>query len=244
MGQVNQPTNVLDQIRELRREVAALRKSSGLTSAHIDSGGLTLTNDAFIRMIDDAGFEILYFGPDGSGKQIIRIRREGGTLVFFTAFAGGQQYWRLVDRFDRELFSDDTINGGMGSPWFNHPLYPLFSMPASSVYGYMHLPVASVGVETTLWQGRLPLVTHPFMVVSGIWGQVTGSNSSTYNLRLGPSSTLVGSWSETALVDRNVGPFNCTAFLDVANVTARITVTAAGTGNIACQLFTLGQRQT
>lgn len=244
MGKVNQPSNLLDRIKRLERQVAEQYKKIGLQNARIDSGGLTLTNDAFFRMVDDMGFEIVYFGPDTNGKQIIRIRREGGSLVFYTAFTGGQQYWRLVDRFGMELFSDDTLTGGMASPWLSVPMYPLFSMAASSVYAYMNLPVASVVTETVLWRGRIPLVTHPFMSVSGIFGQASGSNSSTFNLKLGFPATTVGTWSETTVVDAIRGPFNVTAYMNLVQMPVQVTATATGTGNVGCQLFSLYQRQT
>jgi len=245
VGAVNQPANLLDRIKRLERQVQEQFKKISLTNARIDRGGLTLTNDAFFRMVDDLGVEIVYFGPDNLGRQIIRIRREGGSDVMWTGFtAGGSQFWRLTDRFNRELFSDDTVTGGIARPWMSVPMYALFSMAASSVYAYMNLPVASVTTETILWQGRIPMVTHPYMTCSGIFGQAIGANTSTYNLKLGVGATVVGTWSETTITNVSRGPFNVSAFLGQPDVPVVLTATASGTGSIACQVYSLYQRQT
>lgn len=243
MGSVNLPSNILDRLKRLEQRFAELAKANGLSSARIDRGGLTLTNDAFFRMVDDLGVEIVYFGPDGSGRQIIRIRREGGSDVIWTGFTlAGNQFWRLTDRYNRELFSDDTENGGIARPWLATPLYPKFTVAASSVYSYMNLPVASVTSETTLWEGRIPMVTHPFVVVTGVFGQASGSNSSTYRLKL--NGVTVGTWSETTIVNVNRGPYNVASSLGLANMPVEVTAVASGTGNIGCQIYGLYQRQT
>lgn len=239
----NQSSNLLDQIKDLRRQIEELRKSSGLSSAILRGGGLTLLDDSFLRMVDETGVEIVYFGPDGSGRQIMRIRREGGSDVMWTGFTlAGNQFWRLTDRFNRELFSDDTENGGIARPWLDITLYPKFSVAASSVYSYMNLPVASVTTETTVWEGRIPMVTHPFLVVSGTFGQASGSNSSTYRLKV--NGVTVGTWAETTVVNVNRGPYNVASSLGLANVPVTITAEATGTGNIGCQIYSLYQRQT
>lgn len=243
MGLELQPGNLLNRLKQLERRVTEIYKKVGIASAVIRQGGLTLLDDAFFRMVDDNGVEIVYFGPDGSGRQIIRIRREGGSDVMWTGFtSAGNQFWRLTDRFNRELFSDDTENGGIARPWLSVPLYPKFTVAASSVYSYMNLPVASVAAETTLWEGRIPMVTHPFMVVTGVFGQASGSNSSTYRLKL--NGVTVGTWAETTIVNANRGPYNVAASLGLANVPVEVTAVAAGTGNIGCQIYSLYQRQT
>ncbi|ANZ35525.1 hypothetical protein BBK82_04955 [Lentzea guizhouensis] len=243
MAQTNRPTNVLDRIKHIEAELKRLRSSIGLSSATITRGGLTLLNDAFLRMVDTDETEIVYIGPDSQGRQIIRIRREGGGDVMWTGFSvAGNQFWRLTDRFNREIISDDTEVGGIARPWLAIPLYPKFTMAASAVHSYMNLPVASVVTETTLWEGRIPMVTHPYMVVSGIFGQATGSNTSTYRLKV--NGTTVGTWAETSVVNVNRGPFYVAASLSQSNVPVTITAEATGSGNIGCQVYSLYQRQT
>jgi hypothetical protein len=127
MGQVNQPSNLLDRIKRLEQQYQQLWKAIGLTSATIEKGGLTLLNDAYIRMVDDNGDEIVYIGPDGSGRQIIRIRREGGGEVLYTyTLANGNQFWALTDTASNILVSDDALSGlGIARPWIPLPHKPI-----------------------------------------------------------------------------------------------------------------------
>lgn len=123
MGQVNQPSNLLDRIIRVEKRVEEIWKKVGLASAVIRRGGLTLLDDAFIRMVDDNGDEIVYIGPDNEGKQIIRIRREGGADVLYTYTAGGRQFWALTDNTRQIVFSDDAVSGqGIARPWIPIPV--------------------------------------------------------------------------------------------------------------------------
>lgn len=238
MGLLNEPSNLLDRMVKLERGLEAVRKLAGLTSAIISRGGLTLLNDSFIKMISSLGFQILYIGPGSvAGKQIIEIRRHNGSLVFATTvhMPNGEQFWALTDRGGRILISDDADSGvGLASPWFSVPLYPYFSMAASSTWPYMNLPVASVTSETVLWSGRIPQMLHGFVGIDGVWGQASGSNSSTYKLKL--NGTTVGTWSPPALEVAAKGPFNANAFIGQQWVGVDLTVQASGTGNVACQV--------
>lgn len=118
MGVINQASNLIDRVVRLEKRVNEIWHKIGLTAATISKGGLTLINDAFLRMLDDAGIEILYFGPDSNGKQMIRIRREGGADVLFTYTASsGRQFWALTDGGDNIIASDDAISGqGLARP--------------------------------------------------------------------------------------------------------------------------------
>jgi hypothetical protein len=244
MAPTNLPEDEGSRMRRLERELKALRDRVGLSSATIRQGGLTLLDDAFLRVVDDNGVEIVYLGPDSQGRQIIRIRREGGSDVMWTGFTlAGNQFWRLTDRFNnRELFSDDTESGGIARPWLPVPMYALYSMAASSTYGYMNIAAGSIASETVLWEGRIPLVSHPRLSVSGIWGQASGSNSATYKLKL--NGTQVGTWSTGALENSEKGPFNIASYLDQTNVVAQLTVQASGTGQVGAQVFGCWLRQT
>jgi hypothetical protein len=74
MGQVNQPSNLLDRIKQVETQVARLWKSIGLSSATIAAGGLTLLNNAFVKMLDPGGNLRVYIGPDDSGQPILQIQ--------------------------------------------------------------------------------------------------------------------------------------------------------------------------
>ncbi len=245
MGKVNQPSNLLDRIKRVELDLRKLKSALGLASAIIARGGLTLIQDAFFKMIDDLGVEILYFGPDGDGRQIIRIKREGGSDVFWTGFTlSGNQFWRLSDRFNRELFSDDTESGGIARPWFVVPMHPLFSMAASSTWSYMTVPIASVTSERTLWKGKNGLNAHPYIQINGVWGQASGSNSVTYRLKV--NGNTVGTWSTAAgeLFEDTRGPYNVAPYLDLNDVRVEVTATASGSGVVACHVYACTLRQT
>lgn len=242
MGQVNQPSNLLDQIKDLRRQFEQFRKNVGLASAILRGGGLTLLEDAFLKMVDDNGVEVLYAGPNGDGKQVFALRREGGAAVLATFFTVNGQAWANFDKTGRIVVADDADTGGLARPWLPVPMYPKFTMAASSVYSYMNLPVASVTSETTLWEGRIGLNLHPYMQINGVWGQASGSNSATYRLKVG--GVQVGTWSTGTVEESIKGPFDISAHLESAEPKVELTVTASGTGNVACQVYGLVCRQT
>lgn len=154
-GQVNQPSNLLDRVKRLERQYQRLWKSPSLSSATIAQGGLTLLTDAFLRMVDDNNDEIVYIGPDEQGKQIIRVRREGGTDVLYTyTAASGRQYWALTDNAGEIVIGDDADSGqGIARPWIPVPVQTVI---------FDHLP----STPSTTWE---PLQTtgwrpkqHPF----------------------------------------------------------------------------------
>lgn len=123
MGQVNQPSNLLDRIIRLEKRVEKIWKKVGLASAVIRKGGLTLLDDAYLRMVDDNNDEIVYIGPDDEGKQIIRIRREGGADVLYTYTTGDRQFWALTDNARQIIVSDDAVSGqGIARPWIPIPV--------------------------------------------------------------------------------------------------------------------------
>jgi hypothetical protein len=243
MAATNQPQDQASTILALQRELRTLRDRVGNISAYIGQGGLTIGDSGALRMVDTNGVEIVYFGPDSQGRQVLRIRRDGGSTVLYTQFTSyGTQYWRLTDRFTRELFSDDTVSGGMARPYLPVPLYPKFSMAASSTFSYMNLAVTSLVAETTLWEGRIALVSHPFLSVAGIWGAASGTNSTIYRVRV--NGTEVGTWTSTALENASKGPFSITTWLGLQDVPVTITAIGTGTGLVACQPYHLTQRQT
>ncbi|WP_132110122.1 hypothetical protein [Actinocrispum wychmicini] len=120
---MNQPSNLLDRIIRIEKRVEDIWKKVGLASAVIRRGGLTLLDDAYLRMVDDNNTEIVYIGPDQDGKQIIRIRRDSGADVLFTYTAGGRQFWALTDNARQIVVSDDAVSGqGIARPWLPIPV--------------------------------------------------------------------------------------------------------------------------
>jgi hypothetical protein len=89
MGQINLPSNLLDRIKRAEDQITKLWKSVGLASATIASGGLTLLNNAYLKMLGTGDNEILYIGPDGGGTQVVRIRDAAGNVIFANVSGGG-----------------------------------------------------------------------------------------------------------------------------------------------------------
>jgi hypothetical protein len=159
VGQVNQPSNLLDRIVRVEKRVEEIWKKVGLASAVIRKGGLTLLDDAYLRMIDDNNDEIVYIGPDSEGKQIIRIRREGGADVLYTYTAqGGRQFWALTDNARQIVVSDDAVSGqGIARPWMPIPVQTsrFDDLPSTPNADWDQL-------QTTVWRPK----QHPFWKVS------------------------------------------------------------------------------
>jgi hypothetical protein len=76
-------------------------------------------------MVDDNNHEIVYFGPDNTGTQVIGIRREGGANVLYTFTTDtGRQFWALTDNGGRIIASDDAKSGqGLARPYVPLPFH-------------------------------------------------------------------------------------------------------------------------
>jgi hypothetical protein len=127
VGQVNQPSNLLDQIRELRQEIADVRRAVGLSSATITRGGLTIKNGAFFEMDDATGELLCYIGPDGgTGDQIFQLWRPGGQAILATQkdATSGRYFAAFHDYLGNTIFADDVQTGGLARPYLEAPMYP------------------------------------------------------------------------------------------------------------------------
>ncbi|RSD22013.1 hypothetical protein [Amycolatopsis eburnea] len=89
MGQINLPANLLDRLKRAEAQITQLWKNVGLSSATIAAGGLTLLNNAYLKMLGASNNEIVYIGPDGLGNQVVRIRDAAGNIIFGSVSAGG-----------------------------------------------------------------------------------------------------------------------------------------------------------
>lgn len=88
MGQINLPTNILDRVKRVEDQISRLWKAVGLSSATIAAGGLTLLNNAFLKMLGPTDNELVYIGPDDFGNQVVRIRDAAGNIVFGSVSGG------------------------------------------------------------------------------------------------------------------------------------------------------------
>lgn len=244
MGQINLPDNWIDEKRDLQRQIDELRAAFGLASALISRGGLRITNDAFFEMLSSAGVEIVYIGPSATaGHQTFAFRRSDGSPVFTIQLdvTSGTDFWALWDRSGQIVVSDDVQSGhGLARPWLSVPLYPQFTPTLSP--GYWAISSTNITTEKVLWEGRIPLVSHPKISVDGVWGQASGSNSSTYKLYV--NGTVVGTWSETTVTTALRGPYDVSSFHDQQNAAIQVRATATGTGDVAAQVLSCYLRQT
>ncbi len=238
MGQINQPSNLLDRIKRAERELQKLWKAVGLASATISRGGLTLLRDAFLRMVDDNDDEIVYIGPDAGGKQIFRLRREGGVPMMFTAGNEqfGRDYWAMTDSNGRVIVSDDAETGhGMARPWLPLVLYPEFVSGTADgqagALGYPYLHTDALVADALVWRGWAS-VQHPWVRIFGVFGPAsTEVTATTYRMLF--NGVEVGAWSPTSLSASWYGRFDVRDFVGEDFVDVQIRASATGTGFVA-----------
>lgn len=238
MGRVNQPEDIGSVLRALRAEIKSLRDRVGNISAYIGQGGLTIGEDGSFKMIDDTDTEIVYMGPDELGRQVIKFVREGGARILRTFFSSGGQFWSMHDKFDRTIMADDGNNGGLARPWLHVPMHPMWSQ--TGFWAYRTVDAASIVSETTLWEGRIGLVSHPYIEAYGTWGQASGTNSPTYRLYVG--GTLVQTWTPAAF-QIAVYSASIASLIDQPWIRVHLTVQATGTGQAAVGLQGVWLRQ-
>ncbi|GAA1716420.1 hypothetical protein GCM10009745_76150 [Kribbella yunnanensis] len=167
MGQINQPSNLIDQVVALRKEVDELRKRVGIGNATISGGTFTVQGDGAIRMIDADGTEILYFGPDSEGRQVIRLARDQGKRVLYTyAVSSGRQYWALTDSNNDIVVSDDAESGvGLARPW----------IPVSfELVRGQDMPTVTNGNYETVWEANFNKA-QPFIELYTVDGCDSGT---------------------------------------------------------------------
>lgn len=217
-----------------------------LYSAAISEGGLLIQGGGALRIRLDNGVEIFYAGPLtylGTPYQGIMMRRADGTAIFYTFPVGGDPNviaWSFFDQGGREIIASDATTGGLARPWIPVFLIPKLAMPAG-VFSYYNMAVSAT--ETQLWEGRIPFVSHPFIEMDGLWGQASGSNSTTYRLKL--NGTQIGTWTVSGgLVNNRRGPFDISTYLNQTWAAIELTAQSTGTGVMACHVVGCSMRQT
>lgn len=181
MGKINAASDIISQIRDLRRKVEDLVKRVGLSSAVISSGGLLIKDGGTFKMIDDDGVEIVYFGPVVQGESTASgwiFKNDAGTQMFTLSGDESSQFWALRDSTGRIVVSNDANSGaGLGTPWI--PLQPPAHIDMFSVQNTSYTTIA---------------VSYPFVQHPRIKAYLTGHTSSgSGNLRLLVNGTQLGS---------------------------------------------------
>lgn len=257
MGQVNRPANLLDRIKRVEAELKRLRSAIGLASATISRGGLTLTEGAFLRMIDANGIRRLFAGgdtdiplPDGSPQPVFRVWDGAGQKRFaiydpFPAVDGYVPVVWIWDHLDNIVLTSDR-NGGMAEPWLAIPMYAKAFPDAflDSTGTDLTLPVSACN-GNTVWEGRIGKVSHPRIQLDFVGGRVTGSSGSpTYTFVV--NGTTLDTFATTAYSSYLRGPFDISSLLGDLNVPVQLKVSATGTGTdrVACNMNAVYLRQT
>lgn len=117
---------------------------------------------------------------------------------------------------------------GLVQPQTPVPLYPQFA--SNVVAGTTGTARVNSGVLAT-WEGRAR-PNLPYIEVDGIWGNLSGAGSTTYEVRLG--GVPVGSWTSTTLDVSRKGPFSCEDRIGQDWLKVELAITAStGTGEKA-----------
>lgn len=228
---------VVRELRALRAELEELRSARSGEAMSVGSGGIKITNDGYLQMVDDNGTQIMYFGPDPNGVQIARLRRENGSLMLYTGKAGSNNFWALTDNQNKIIMSDDASSGkGLARPWLPVHLMPTYmpNLPTAGVTGTWCIDSTQVVSETVLWEGRAS-VSHPYIHIDGVWGHATGSGTVTYRLKL--AGTTVGTWTATTGEVSRRGPYSVGTSAGTDWVQVTVTAEqATGSGAVRCHI--------
>jgi hypothetical protein len=159
MAQVHHPSNLIDRVIALERELAEVRKKVGLSSATISSGGLTIEG-GFLKLIDPEGQWPFYIGPltpnrpDASPQQAWVVRDDNGTARIFVwdddpgGLGGYRQMVAINDSSNNRVFQDDKVTGaGLARPWI-----PLRTMRTR----FLDWPKCAIGSWETMHEIRMP----------------------------------------------------------------------------------------
>jgi hypothetical protein len=120
-----------------------------------------------------------------------------------------------------------------GTLWMPVPLYPQFApLTALGTASYAQVPAGTL----VSWEGRIYLTHHSFIQVDGIWGQSSGSNTTTFAVEV--AGVRVGSWTLTGLDVSNRGPFDISFARDQEFVKVEVKIiSSVGSGNVAIQVL-------
>lgn len=218
MGQVNQPSDVNSEIRELKRQVQELTKRVGLSSAVISRGGLTITDGGKLTVRYPSGTAALMMGDvvdvDGGGSQgfglliqgddpsydIFRAREhptvgrqvvigETGNNVASTLVYTDELSIR--DGGGHQLIATDTASGaGLARPYLNYRIVPSFSAESSGTGVRSLWPSTTSGSAAKVMQG-INTVWHPRVSV-GILTSTDGGGNVAWRLEVNGSTAASG----------------------------------------------------
>lgn len=134
MAAPNTPTDLIDRIRKLERQVDDLAGRVNIRPAlnTIVGGSVTIKDGGTLIVQDTTGDNVLSIGRvspdvDGEAQMATVIRRMDGSLAFavWTSATTGVQPVRIYDKGSNIIFADETSSsgGGLAIPWlpYNNP---------------------------------------------------------------------------------------------------------------------------
>lgn len=245
MAQINQPSNLLDRIRALEKEIDAVRKRVGLGNATISTGDLTIQKGGTFRLLHPNGTVIAKIGDLGAigGEEVwgVGISRPDGTEAFsvYGTESGGSTYLAIRDRSGNIVFSDDGLTGaGLATPYLNGLIAP--SGTADNISACW--PRTSSASYTEIMTGTIP-ATHPRLSIdmtAATDSGVAGSARVLINGTQVGSAITGGNW---LTIDADIPGWGDTVgFLDEVTVSVQAKRNS-GTGNVYAMVYRLYGKQ-
>jgi hypothetical protein len=135
----NLPTTLIDQIKDLRLQLAELRKNKGLSSSSF--------RGEFQVLHANLGTWLLKVGLGAGGKYFFSLRRDDGTAAIELGTTGsGDQFWAGWDRAANVVLSDDAAAGqGLARPWLPHPVINVLSTEIPTTSSATYIAMQSSG---------------------------------------------------------------------------------------------------
>jgi len=113
--------------------------------------------------------------------------------------------------------------------WVPVPLTPTFhdSQGSDTTNTDPTLPVSACN-GGTVWAGRIGLVSHPHLTLTGSFGRTTGTTATpTYRLHI--NGTELDAWTQTTHTTTTHGPYDITAWLGQTTTPITLSLSAIGT---------------
>lgn len=239
------------ELKALRAEVEELRAARSNEAASISAGLFVVDKDGGFRVVDKDTGEVIFFAGLGTlgSTTVFWHRADDSQFLGVDVFTATQEQvgtWR--DSSGHVVISDDRLGTGLDRPWLTVPgTHQFETATAGVVFDYRTLPIAQLTTAKVIWEGRIPLVSHPRIEMYGTWGSASGSSSVTYTLEVG--SDTVGTWSTTGtqlITQRGSGAFgfDISDNINFSDLRVRLSCVASGTGTVACEVVSCYLRGT
>lgn len=241
------------KLAELEREVAELRRLAP-SSLNVQIPGSAFSDariyaDPTLKWPDGTPFVWVILKADNRRWITTFPVNQVGNTVNTSAFA----LFNPMDTSGIEVFSTDATSGvGIAKPYLAIPMYRCF-IPSSTiaaanpangaVFSYASVSSTAPGLAqgSTLWQGDIPLVTHPKLALNMLVGQASGTITPTYTVKL--NGTTIDTFTPGFTTVNRV--IDVTAFMNLSRLPLNVNLSWTGAGGVvACDLTSCYLRQT